>query len=240
MIHVVVQFYNSPWIGKCIASLRSQTGPEFRVVAIDDASTDGSYDRMRDAVVTDPRFTLVRNEQRDGALANLCRAIDASGAEAEDVIVTVDGDDWLPHSLVLDIIAATYSNPRVLLTYGQAVTRLDGHVEPTEGYPDETVHAKSYRWDKWRATHLRTFRHGLWNKLGPSDLINPKTGQHWEMAWDCAMMFPMLELCEPGQAVFINEILYVYNDVNPIGDNKVDYTKQRRMELAIRAMPVRT
>ena len=52
-----------------------------------------------------------------------------------------------------------------------------------------------------------------------------------------AMMRPMLEMCDADQVVFIPEILYSYNDLNPINDHKVDGGKQRDMHQRILALP---
>jgi hypothetical protein len=54
------------------------------------------------------------------------------------------------------------------------------------------------------------------------------------MAWDQAIMFPMLEM-SGHRARFISEVLYIYNAANPISDHKLDRELQRNLETAIRA-----
>ena len=53
------------------------------------------------------------------------------------------------------------------------------------------------------------------------------------MAWDQAIMFPMLEM-SGHRAKFISEVLYIYNAANPISDCKVDRESQRSLETIIR------
>jgi hypothetical protein len=53
------------------------------------------------------------------------------------------------------------------------------------------------------------------------------------MAWDQAIMFPMLEM-SGHRAKFISEVLYIYNAANPINDCKVDRQLQRSLETVIR------
>ncbi len=89
----------------------------------------------------------------------------------------------------------------------------------------------------WRASHLRTFRHELWAKINSADLLDPTTGRPWDMAWDLAMMFPMLEMCEADEFACIQTPLYVYNDTNPLNDNRVNALLQRKVDWAVRAMP---
>jgi hypothetical protein len=64
------------------------------------------------------------------------------------------------------------------------------------------------------------------------DLISP-CGAFYHMAWDQAIMFPMLEM-SGHRAKFISEVLYIYNAANPINDCKVDRQLQRSLETVIR------
>jgi hypothetical protein len=64
------------------------------------------------------------------------------------------------------------------------------------------------------------------------DLISP-CGGFYDMAWDQAIMFPMLEM-SGHRAKFISEVLYIYNAANPINDYKVDRSSQRSLETVIR------
>jgi len=53
------------------------------------------------------------------------------------------------------------------------------------------------------------------------------------MAWDLAFMFPMLEMAQERHC-FISDILYVYNNDNPINDHKVDTPLQLSTDRYIR------
>jgi hypothetical protein len=55
--------------------------------------------------------------------------------------------------------------------------------------------------------------------------LKDKNGNYYEMAGDCAFMYPMLELARE-RTKFINDVLYVYNRTNPISDDKVNLIKQ--------------
>ncbi len=61
------------WVARGIASLRAQTHANFRTVLIDDQSADRTYERAQAAAAGDARFTILRSEQRVGALANIVR-----------------------------------------------------------------------------------------------------------------------------------------------------------------------
>ena len=69
--------------------------------------------------------------------------------------------------------------------------------------------------------------------MNPNDLLDKK-GQYFQVAWDLAIMFPMLEMAGNRQE-FMQDLLYVYNDQNPISDHKI-----RRREQILVAQEIRT
>ena len=56
------------------------------------------------------------------------------------------------------------------------------------------------------------------------------------MAWDVAFMMPMLEMAAERH-VFVPDILYVYNNDNPINDFKVNSGLQLELDRQIRTKP---
>ena len=68
--------------------------------------------------------------------------------------------------------------------------------------------------------------------MNPNDLLD-KNGKYFPVAWDLAIMFPMLEMAGNRQE-FIRDLLYVYNDQNPISDHKI-----RRKEQILVAKEIR-
>ena len=63
--------------------------------------------------------------------------------------------------------------------------------------------------------------------------VKDTNGKYYEMTYDQAMMFPMLEMCG-SKAKYINDILYVYNISNPNAVNKTRAKKQHKIMLEIR------
>ena len=110
-----------------------------------------------------------------------------------------------------------------MMTYGTYVYYPLGTVgvEPSE-YPTEVISKNSFRSDKWRASHLRTFKHLLWQNLDMRDLQNDN-GDYYKTAYDQALMLPLLEM-SAERSVYINKIMHVYNRSNPLN---VDKTKQQ-------------
>lgn len=223
--------YNAErWIGKCIESILSQKYPYYDVLIIDDCSEDYTWD-----VITHYRVCATRNQERKGALANIVRGVRLLG---KDIVVTIDGDDYLADDTVFDTLNEVYTED-VWMTYGsflpvsgkykntcQAFDKIktpceqgwlvDVHTTP-EGYRKSGL---------WVTSHLRTFRKELWDKIKDEDLRDTD-GKYYKVAWDMAFMYPMIEMA--GDHVkFINKVLYMYNDLNPICDSALRAQEQVR------------
>ena len=94
------------------------------------------------------------------------------------------------------------------------------HLEycPIFVFIEEVIESNSFRKDKWRASHLRTFKYKLWKNLDKNDL---KDGEkYYEMTYDQAIMLPLLEMASE-RSKYIPQILYVYNKDNPLNVDKI-------------------
>jgi len=180
------------------------------------------------------------NEEKKYALQNIYEGIQKSNPSDQDIVVTVDGDDWLYHNKVLEILDYVYNTEDCFLTYGEYVKLNDlqnGRVVPNGSYnfPSSIVENNLFRQYRWISSHLRTFKYGLWKRIKKDDLLDNE-GQFYRMAWDVAFMMPMLEMAG-GRHRFIPNILYVYNNDNPINDFKVNSNLQLELDRQIRSKP---
>ena len=100
-------------------------------------------------------------------------------------------------------------------------------------YPKDIIESGDFRKDpKWRASHLRTFKAKLAKRLTKDDLSD-EDGNFYRYAYDQALMFPMMEMaCE--RIRFVSDILYIYNDENPMNVHKVEPEEQIEMAYRVR------
>jgi hypothetical protein len=150
----------------------------------------------------------------------------------DEIIVILDGDDWLAHNGVLNKLDTVYSDPNCWMTYGQYISWPDNMPGYSRQIPSDIIETNNFREYEWCASHLRTFYAWLFKMIRREDLISPD-GSFYSMAWDQAIMFPMLEMAG-YRAKFISDVLYIYNAANPIGDSKVNRQLQRELETIIR------
>lgn len=95
-----------------------------RCIVVDDMSSDSTAETARQATQNDERFEVVVNSKRKGAAHNLYTQLQRQDLEIEDddVIVVLDGDDWLADSHVLSYLdGSVYSNKSCWMSYGSLV-----------------------------------------------------------------------------------------------------------------------
>ena len=231
LFNIVVPLFNAEkYIEKCLLSIINQSYKNFQVQVVDDCSGDSSYKIASSICKGKKNLKIFRNTRRIGALNNIYNLLSKEIKEpSKTVDLIIDGDDYLYSSNVLNILEEKYMRTNCLITYGSHISS-----KGVQGkkYPRIIRKFNLFRKYFWYASHLRTFRHDLWLALNPQDLLNNKQ-EFYSVAWDLAIMLPMLEMAGRRQE-FINEVLYAYNDNNPISDHRI-----RRKEQILAAREIR-
>lgn len=187
-ITVVSTAYAAPTEERCRESVRAQS---IRVGHM-----------YIDAAKQTPPLTVTQNVRR--AVRRL---------PPSEIVVWLDGDDWLAHERALERVQAEYEDRSVWLTYGsyRCADGRPGHCAPYAPPYD-------YRRQPWLASHLKTFRAGLFHYLTDVDLLGPDLAPI-RNAHDVAIMIPMLEMAGPERVRFIADTLAIYNYANSLEHN---------------------
>jgi len=92
-LSIIVPVYNAePWLVRCLESLTHQTIKDIEIVVIDDHSTDGSLNIIREYEKNDPRIQTIALEKNSGA--SVARNAGLAMATGE-YIGFVDSDDFV-------------------------------------------------------------------------------------------------------------------------------------------------
>ncbi len=244
-LHVVVPTYRSErWIGRTVESIRSQRDADFRCIVIDDCSPDATFDCVQRAAGDDPRFEYVRRDRRTRQLLNRDFGIRRIATRSTDVVVLVDGDDWLAHDRALARIAAEYADPEVWITYGSYRSpkrklryRIGlGRRRSTRPFPEEVVRQRTFRHWRWPRCHPMTFRRFLYDAIREEDLRD-EDGEFYSAATDLAIMYPMFEMAGPARMRWIPDVIYHRNRLGPQFDDDVYRASQHRNAERLRSVP---
>lgn len=242
LVVIIPSYNNARYYKRNLDSVLNQRYKNFRVIYVDDQSPDGTgelveaYLKQQSRNFQDinsyiSRVQLIKNTQRKGALANQYDAIHS--CKDEEVIVTLDGDDWFAHRDVLARINREYQEHDAWLTYGNYITfpwARSGICAPISC----AVHAaKAYRKSVWVTSHTRTYYAWLFKKINKEDL--QENGAFLDVSCDIALMLPMLEMAGANHIRFIPEVTYIYNVASPLNDYKLHVLEQHRIESLLRS-----
>lgn len=245
---IISTCYNKgKWVKNCVSSLKSQSNQNFQAYFGYDESTDDTLKNLKEAIGEDTdQYTIIHNKGEKCFLGNFVyihKYLKKNNLISdEDIIVEIDGDDWLLHSFVLDSIKKEYKNPKTLMTYGQYIEYPKGNVG-SHFYmhlDDQVDKTNSYRKSIFPYSHLRTYKAWLLDKLTDKDLINPKTGKYFGITGDWALCMPLVELVGKKHIKRIDQPIYVLNRHDDLqNESKTDETWQKECEAIIRSMPPR-
>lgn len=256
-IKVIIPFFNpGDFLDMCISSVLTQDYDNYEVLFIDDCSTDGSFNKIPGCIFkTDENNQPIRDEngemiilekhpllektkcqnvvawkasERATALPNIHNGIMKFATNEDDIVVLLDGDDWLYGKGTLSYINDFYNkNSDCWMMYGSSKWT-DGRKCCSSSYPE--FEFKNLRAAPFRVSHIRTFRAGLYHKIEEQDpgftCMRNSNGEWYTMTYDVAMFLPMLEMAGFSHVKHNVKPLYVYNRDNPISDDKVNQQKQ--------------
>jgi len=210
MVLVITSYNNADWYEKNLDMVFAQNYSSFRVIYVDDCSTDGTGELVAQYIKEkglEDKILLIRNKIRMFKMYNLVHVIH-NFCKDDEIVLDHDGDDWFDHENALSIINAAYEDPDVWLTYGDWIRFPSLEKSNCEKVPNEVVENSSYRNYKWVTSAQRTFYAWLFKRIRIPDLMYGKGFVKADI--DTAYMFPMLEM-SAGRFKYIKDIIYVYN-----------------------------
>lgn len=229
MVIVTTAYNCANYIEKCIGSLMGQSFGDFTCYITDDMSTDNTVEIIKSMIHGDDRFILIENKTKLYQPGNYDQIIrNNEKISNNEIIVEVDGDDWLPDANTLSRINIVYSNPNIWIANGSFRYSNGNH-----GFSSKQTNFQNLRGSRFTASHIRTWRAFLWRKIKSEDLKD-ENGDYWKVTGDLSFMFPMLEMAGEDRYHFMEDINYIYNEENPLNDHKIDLTLVNDIAIKIR------
>lgn len=233
LVIVIPSYNNAAWYEKNLSSVLTQRYKNFRIIYIDDASSDGTGELVATYLHISKKnehVELIRNKKRVGALANHVHAIAVS--QPHEIIVSLDGDDWFAHEHVLTDINTLYQLSGCLLTYGQFQNWPTGEMGWCRHIPLSIARQNQYREYGFVSAQPRTYYVWLARHINDKDLRDEESN-YLSVAGDVALMMPLLEM-SGGRYVFTARVLCMRNVATLLNDFKLRREQQKSTTKKIR------
>ena len=232
-IVIITPVYNAEkYIEKCIESVKTQDYDNWIMIIIDDCSTDNTFKCAISAAGVEykKKIDVIRNDANQGAVCNQISAI-SSYCEETDIVMLLDGDDSLVNDNQIFHFYNNLYNGTTEFTYGSCWSMADNIPLVAQPYPQHVKDTKSYRNYKfnWNMpyTHLRTFSAKLLEGVDVS-MFKDEQGNWYKAGGDGAVFYTLIERADPTKVKVVQDIVYHYNDLNPLNDYKVNGNEQTR------------
>jgi len=192
------------WILFNLRSIFSQKYTNYRVVLIDDCSTDKTVENINEFVNENNLHdfvTLIINDKNYGPAYS--RYVGLQQIKSNEIVVFLDGDDWLFHDQVLNLIASKYDEG-CEMTYGSFIhfTCLRQLKIKGGAYDVDINSPKRY--------HLRTGYKYLWDDM-PIEYIKDSEGEYLKYCTDFNELLWGYFKIPKNKVGVIEQTLIVYN-----------------------------
>jgi glycosyltransferase involved in cell wall biosynthesis len=194
-----------------------QTYENYICYITDDLSTDNSANVVEEFIKNDDRFILIRNTEKKYQGGNydlICR--DTIGVDDEDILIEVDGDDWLANGSVFSKVVDNYTKNENLWISNGSFKYADGRL----GFSQPVTDISALRHGPYTASHLRTWKIFLWRAIRPEDLRD-SDGNWWTSSCDLIFMYDMFEMAGLEHYNFMSDVHYIYNDETDLNEHKI-------------------
>lgn len=204
-VTVIIPSYNPGlYLRDALTSVLQQTRTDWRLLLIDDGSTDDSVEHASD-LLDDPRIAVLRNEVNIGQAMTLNRGLDCTDTE---FFFQLDADDWLqPHAIQAFLAVGMLADENLALVISNVIE-----------HTQETGHQRTIRQGKWGKTYSNRYQMILanlfpWQKFYRTKALRaiggwPSKGEsNWRNVEDLAIF---LRLIETYSFCWLDEALLFY------------------------------
>lgn len=195
---LIANYNNGKYFRDCYDSIIAQSYENWEAIIVDDCSTDGSVNIIKEIIQNDERFKLYQNETNKGCGYTKRKCIDLSTG---DLCAFLDPDDALFYYSVECSVDELHKNPKAIATYSQLIF-CDENLNPKETFNKiKQVHNDKYFFNC--PIQLSAFfvfkKEAYMNTIGINASLKNAVDQDL-----------YLKLLEVGDARFIEEVLYKY------------------------------
>jgi len=218
-----------------LRSIFNQTYETYQILYIDNGSNDQTAAKVKALCEKEnkiDRLTLIRHEQKKADMQVIYDVI--HGLNPQDIVVYLEGQDWLSHENVLDHLNCAYAHPDVWLTYSRVIRHPDYQNVEGKAFSDGFLQGKKFR-EKGvlPLPSLVTFPVAYFKEIRLEDLLF--NGHFIAERAALAFLYPLLEM-GPDHVLFMDEVMLVKNDTTTEGDHKEHLHQLMAIESYLRSL----
>lgn len=226
LVTVIVPVYNvEPYLPQCLDSIVGQSYERLEILVVDDGSTDGSGALCDDYARRDSRVRVVHKP--NGGLSHARNA--ALDAMTGDVVMMVDGDDWIARDCVQALLTLM-TDTACDVAVGRWQRFGDGGA-PTDGGGQRDGSVRLY--DRDQAIDDVFYQHTLTNsacsRLFRARLFDGVRFPVGKLYEDLAVAYPLLK--QVARVAYTRRTVYYYRQRNDSITGH--FTRQRTQVLDI-------
>jgi GT2 family glycosyltransferase len=224
---IFIPVYNfGKFLELCFESLDKQTFTNFRVLVIDDCSTDDSSKIIKSWSKKFSGFDVITNGVNRGPAYTKWQAITWTRERAakNDIFTILDGDDYFSTKSALEIIANKYLTTKCWTTYGSA----DGKFSKRAFTLKQTDIDNMRGVERFNFQHPRTCLAFLLDYMVKTDFMDG-SGKWLKRVTDRQFVYKLLELSGQANICHIKQILYKYREHDDNARNKVPNSYKREI-----------
>jgi len=207
----VVPVYNcARMIRQTIISMAAQSYDNWYMLIRDDMSTDATVDNVRNSILQFDLIDKVRltiNERKHGEVENTLEA--AKEIADDDVVVRVDGGDWLADLDALAYLDQVYQLYDPAWVHTAQRWSYNESMNISAPFPDENISPYKH---PWVSSHLKTFKRDAMNGINHANYLD-KDGKYIQIGCDQAISLPILHkaMLDGRKRLYIPKIFYHYS-----------------------------
>lgn len=144
---IVLYAHNAAdWCERALISIFEQDYDRYRLIFIDDASSDDTFSQVQQFIVQnqqDARVIAIRNETPLGFAGCLYRAVDY--CQDSEIVIPLDAKDWLSHDRVLMRWNQVFQNPDTWLSFSESIDYPSYQIQKAPSIDRSLIEKKGFR-----------------------------------------------------------------------------------------------
>ena len=225
-VFIIASYNNEKNVELNISSVALQLYKNWRIIYINDFSTDKTSEILNKMVVKHniaKKIHIIENKKNMKQAYS--KYIGYQLVEDNEIVCILDGDDWLKNDRVLLHLNQYYNQEKYHIVTSNFSIYEDGKIKKNYNrkYNNDVIKYKHFRYSSYSFCHLKSGL-GIYFKSIPEKYFKYK--DEWlDICTDVSEMNCVSELCKENKIISIDEVLYVYNKDNSLTYKNSWYNK---------------